>query len=130
MLCVFLTVPPFTKRHDPDSETWPVPNEVAEDYRKLKRVYRVVPLAIYDDHDHFVETLQADQALKNALVEIHFSIIHYKIGAPGDAHESFTAEPKQIIILKTAPVTTPTAYKRKNIRSGPVRPKKFDDFRK
>jgi hypothetical protein len=84
---------------------------------------------VYDSNNQFVEPLKVNKALKNALVEIHFSIIHYKIGRGGDMHDSFTAVPKQVIILKTAPLEMPSAYKRKNVRSGPVRPKRFEDFR-
>jgi len=89
---------------DEDTETWPVPKEIVK--------------------------VQVNGALKNVLVEIHFGIVHYKIGRAGETHDSFTAVLKQIIILQTAPVQTPSTYKRKNVRSGPVRPKGFEDFYK
>ena len=115
---------------DEDTETWPVPKELVKEFNKVKANYRVLPLVVYDIEDRFVEAAQVNNALKNALVEIHFGISHYKIGRMGETHDSFTAVPKQIIILKTAPIQSPSAYKRKNIRSGPVRPKGFEDFRK
>jgi hypothetical protein len=115
---------------DEDTETWPVPKELIKDFNKVKNNYRVLPLVVYDADDHFVEPLQVNDALKHALVEIHFGVVHYKIGRAGETHDSFTAVPKQILILKTPPVQTPSPYKRKNVRSGPVRPKGFEDFRK
>ena len=114
---------------DEDTETWPVPMDMIDTFKNIKNNYRVQPLVVYDTHNQFVEPLEVNNALKNALIEIHFGIVHFKIGRGGDLHDSFTAVPKQIIILKTAPIQTPNTYKRKNIRSGPVRPKKFEDFR-
>lgn len=94
---------------------------------RIKYTHHAAPLAVYKD-DQFVEPIQVNSALKNALVEVHFGVLHYRIGKPGNTFESFTASPQQVIILKTAPIHTPSAYKRKNVRSGPVRPKKFGDF--
>ena len=62
-----------------------------------------------------------NSALRNALVEVHFNIRHYKIGD----HDSFTAIPLQITILKDEALTITFPYKRKNIRDGPVRLKPF-----
>jgi hypothetical protein len=62
-------------------------NEVANDYR-------IQPLVVYDTDNQFVEPLDVNNAIKNALVEIHFGIIHFKIGRAGDLHDSFTTEPK------------------------------------
>jgi hypothetical protein len=90
----------------------------------------VLPLVVYDADDQFVEPLQVNNALKHALVEIHFGIIHYKIGRGGETHDSFTAVPKQLVILQTAPIQPRSAYERKNVCSGPVRPKGFKDFDK
>lgn len=107
-----------------------MPKEVVKEYNEVRKNYRVLPLPVYDAENHFVEPPQVNSALKNALVEIHFGIVHYKIGRNGETHDSFTAAPKQLIVLKPAPIQIPSAYKRKNVRSGPVRPKGFEDFRK
>ena len=116
---------------DEDTETWPVPAEMIEDFERIKFNYQPVPLPIFNnDNEEFVELLEANHAIKNALVEIHFGIIHYKIGKAGQTHDSFTAVPKELIVLKPAPVGVASPYKRKNIRAGPVRPKKFEDFSK
>ena len=48
----------------------------------------------------------------------------------GETHNSFMAVPKQLVILQTAPIQLPSAYKHKNVCSGPVRPKGFEDFHK
>jgi hypothetical protein len=73
---------------------------MVDDYERIKYKYQPVPLPIFNnDNEHFVEPLEANHAIKNALVEVHFGIIHYKIGKAGHTHDSFTAVPKELIIL-------------------------------
>ena len=123
-----LTCSPVSPNLEEETELWPISEEFVEDYKSIKATYRPMPLPIYHN-EHFVEPTEANQTMKNALVEIHFNILHYKIGCAGEnTYNSFTAEVKQVIVLKAAPIGSPSLYKRKNVRSGPVRPKKFEDF--
>lgn len=105
---------------DEETENWPVPVELQDAFDAIKYTYRVNPLPVYRN-DVFVEPLLVNKALKNALVEVHFNIRHFKI----EEHDSFTAVPLQVIILKDGPPEASSPYKRKNMRDGPVRPKDF-----
>lgn len=107
---------------DEDTKTWPVLMDMIETFKNIRNNYHVQPLVIYDTHNQFVEPLKVNNTIKN---KIHLSIVHFKIGRGGDLPDSFTAVPKQIIILKTAPIETLNTYKCKNICSGPVQPKKI-----
>ena len=60
------------------------------------------PLPIFNVDDHFIKAPKANGCLRNTLVEVHFGLMHYKIGSPGQTHNS--------------------------ICSGLVRPNKFEDF--
>jgi hypothetical protein len=114
---------------DEESALWPISTEIIDDYEEIKYDFHARPLVVYKN-DLFVEPTEVECALKNALVEIHFGVLHYKMTKESTTFDSFSAVPKQILILKEAPVEVPSTYKRKNVRSGPVRPKNFEDFRK
>src|SRR5882762_2193393 len=43
----------------------------------------VFPLPIFNVDDHFIKAPKANGCLRNTLVEVHFSLMHYKIGSPG-----------------------------------------------
>lgn len=105
---------------DEETDGWPVPVELQDAFDAIKYTYKVNPLPVYRN-DVFVEPLLVNKALKGALVEVHFNIRHFKI----EEHDSFTAIPLQVIILKDGPPETNSPYKRKNLRDGPVRPKEF-----
>lgn len=114
---------------DEETALWPVPIAISDDMQRVALTHTAVPLAVYKDAT-FVDPTEVELAIKNALVEIHFGILHYKIGRPGANFDSFTAAPKQLIVLKAAPLEPNSGYKRKNVRSGPIRPKNFEDFDK
>lgn len=69
----------------------------------------------------FVEPADVPSALENALVEVHFSISHYRIGKDATSIDSFSAIVQQVLILKTGVPKKSSPYKRKNFREGPVR---------
>ena len=105
---------------DDETESWPVPSDLQDALDNVKYMHSASPSPIYKD-DVFVEPLMVNSALHNALVEVHFNICHYKIGD----HNSFTAIPLQITILKDGALTITSPYKCKNIRDGPVCLKPF-----
>jgi hypothetical protein len=114
---------------DEETELWPIAAEFVDDFNEIKYDFCIQPLLVYKN-DLFIEPTEVERALKNALVEIHFGILHYKITRDGVQFDSFSVVPKQIIILKEAAPDMPSTYKWKNICSGPVRPKKFEEFSK
>jgi hypothetical protein len=103
---------------DEETEQWHIPKEMTKDFLCIKdNYYQPIPLVVYKG-DLFVEPPEVNQAIKNALVELHFGILHCKISRPGEGtHNSFNAVPKQL--LKSAPIGVPSANKHKNVCSGP-----------
>ena len=73
----------------------------------------------------FVEPNDVNGILGNALIEIHFSFKHYRIQREGEkGFDSFTANIKQINILKRGAAKEPNPYKRRNPRDGPFNVKR------
>ena len=81
-----------------------MPDPVTEDFQCIKNNFHVCSLPIFNSDDHFIEAPKANGCLRNALVEVHFGLVHYKIGSSRQTHNSYNAMPKQVIVLKEAPV--------------------------
>ena len=82
------------------------------------------PLHLFENNA-FVEPQHANRILANGLVEIHFSLRHYRIQRKDQkAFDSFTADIEQIIVLKSGTPKSRSAYKRRNPRTGPVHVKR------
>jgi len=105
---------------DDETEHWPVPPRLREELNKIKFEYRAVPLAVYVN-DTFIEPADVNNAIKGALVELHFELHHFAIRKK--AQDSFNATIEQIIVLRPGEARPVTAYKRKNPRDGPIRVK-------
>jgi hypothetical protein len=70
---------------------------------------------------HFIEPNDVNGILANALVEVHFSLKHYRIQREADkGFDSFTANIEQINVLKRGAPKAPNPYKRHNPRIGPL----------
>ena len=77
------------------------------------------PLRTYENR-HFIEPNDVIGILGNALVEIHFSLKHYRIQREGQkGFDSFTTNIEQINVLKRGIAKAPNPYKRQNPRDGP-----------
>jgi hypothetical protein len=109
---------------DDISANWPRPEDMNKSFRKLISTHAVQPLPVYKD-GIYVELQHVNAALKNALVEVHFSLRHYQIKDKNSDHfmDSFAATVQQIIVLKEGVPKKPNVYKRKNLLDGPVQPK-------
>jgi hypothetical protein len=111
---------------DETTENWPTPEEMADDFRNTSATHRVQTLPVFHN-EQFVDPVRVNSALKNALVEVHFCLRHYRIqekGA-GRAVDSFSAIVQQIVILKEGVPKPMNPYKRKNVLDGPYKPKPF-----
>jgi hypothetical protein len=106
---------------DEETNEWPVPSEFQEELDDIKETYQATPLKVYIGNK-FVEPLDVCAALSNALVEMHFTIQHYRI-AKESAFDSFSAVIQQILVLKPGVSKNASPYKRKNFRDGPVKVK-------
>jgi hypothetical protein len=99
---------------------------MADDLHTLMGTHEVQPLPVYKDNS-YIEPSAVNNALKGALVEVHFCIQHYRIKNK-DADkmsDSFSGQVQQIIILKDGIPKSDNVYKRKNLLDGPFRPKPF-----
>jgi hypothetical protein len=105
---------------DEETDNWPISNDLQKDLCKIKRTHYVQPLRAYLD-GHFIEPNDVNGILANALVEVHFSLKHYRIQREGDkGFDSFTANIEQINVLKRGAPKAPNPYKRHNPRIGPL----------
>ena len=102
---------------DEETENWPVPPRLREELNKIKFEYYAVPLSVYAD-DNFVEPALVNNAIRGALVELHFELHHFAIRRA--AQDSFNASIEQILILRPGEARPITVYKRKNPRDGPI----------
>ena len=102
---------------DEETEHWPVLPRLREELNKIKFEYYAVPLAVYAD-DNFIEPALVNNAIRGALVELHFELHHFAIRKA--AQDSFNASIEQIIILRPGEARPMTVYKRKNPRDGPI----------
>jgi hypothetical protein len=99
-----------------------VPTALQTEMNSIKESHRVTPLPVYRD-DQFVEAPNVTSVLTNALAEVHFRIKHYRINRQEGAHDSYSALVEQVVVLKDGIPKPVNAYKRKNVREGPFRPK-------
>jgi hypothetical protein len=60
--------------------------------------------------------------MTNALIEVHFSMRHYRINKDSESFDFFVAYIEQIVILTSGQPSARDAYKRKNLRDGPYHP--------
>ncbi|KAG1725937.1 hypothetical protein EDB19DRAFT_1753791 [Suillus lakei] len=108
------------KKLEMDEETanWPIADEYREDLEPIIAHYKAVPLCIYDEEKQFIEPQNVNNALRNALVEVHFTVNHTYLAKSTPQSDSFRANIKQIMILKKGKPTT-TIYM-SDPRCGPV----------
>lgn len=102
---------------DEETEHWPVPPRLREELNRIKFEYRAVPLPTYV-YEKFVEPADVNNAIKGALVELHFELHHFAIRKAGQ--DSFNGSIEQIIVLRPGEARPTTVYKRKNLRDGPI----------
>lgn len=107
---------------DEETATWPIPDNFASNFNKIKHTHRVQPLRVYDEDSVFIEPLVVKNTLKNSLVEVHFCIKHHRIGNGENVFDSFVGTVDQVLVLAQGAVKARNPYKRKNIRDGPYRP--------
>jgi hypothetical protein len=111
---------------DNTTANWPIPDDMKKEFESLSITHQVQPLAAFKN-DLYIEPNDVNSAMKNALVEVHFCLRHYRIKdkANGRLVDSFVGIVQQIVILKDGVPKPPNAYKRKNVLEGPYKPKPF-----
>jgi hypothetical protein len=63
---------------DEETECWPVLPQLKDELNKIKFEYCAVPLPIYINN-RFVKPPNVNNAIKGALVELHFELHHFLI---------------------------------------------------
>jgi hypothetical protein len=102
-----------------------VSGDVQNDLCKIKRTHCVQPLRAYEGNT-FIEPNDVVGIIGNALVEIHFSLKHYRIQREGQkSFDSFTSNIEQINVLRRGIPKAPNPYKRQNPREGPFQVKRL-----
>jgi hypothetical protein len=111
---------------DETTSNWPVPDNMKDQLKLLMPTHMAQPLPVYDK-DAYVEPSSVNNAIRNALVEVHFTLKHHHIQRKdgSKALDSFSGRIEQIIILKPGVPLTMSGYKRKNLLDGPYCPKPF-----
>jgi hypothetical protein len=109
---------------DSETENWPVPSVVKPFLDEIKPKFQAFPLAVYRADDTFVEPIDVCESMRNAIVEVHFALKHYRIGKGDSAFDSFSATVEQVVILKGGDLHSGPSYSKRSrdIRQGPFRP--------
>ena len=104
---------------DSETENWPLSSNLREELDKIKYEYCALPLAVYIGNN-FVEPRDVNEAIRGALVELHFELHHSCNLMRGQAGQDlFNASIEQIMVLQPGqPRRTP--YNRRNVRDGPI----------
>lgn len=103
---------------DQETEQWPVADHLRSDLDNIKWGYRATPLSVFA-RNAFVEARNVNEIITGALVEMHFELYHFCIRASDQ--DSFNGRIQQILVLQPGKTRPITAYKRKNVRDGPIR---------
>lgn len=103
---------------DSETENWPLPSNLREELDEIKYEYCALPLAVYIGNN-FVEPRDVNEAIRGALVELHFELHHsYNFMRREDF---FHASIEQIMVLQPGQPRRTSPYKRRNVRDGPIR---------
>jgi hypothetical protein len=117
---------PEQPRLDETTSNWPMPDHMKNQLKLLMPTHMAQPLPVYDK-DAYVEPSGVNNAVRNALVEVHFTLKHHHIQRKDGSKplDPFSGHIEQINILKPGVPLTISGYKRKNLLDGPYRPKPF-----
>ncbi|KAG1855001.1 hypothetical protein F4604DRAFT_1801170 [Suillus subluteus] len=97
-----------------DEETkknWPIPDDFALDFDALKHDNMVAARLLPLYHEgYLVEPAHANQIMNGAIVEVQFSIQHWRI----KNFDSFQATAEKMTVLRLGPIHVPSHYKHAN----------------
>ena len=106
---------------DSETENWPLSSNLREELDKIKYEYCAMPLAVYIGNN-FVEPRDVNEAIRGALVELHFELHHSCNLMRGQAGQDlFNASIEQIMVLQPGQPRRTSPYKRMDVRDGPIR---------
>jgi hypothetical protein len=103
---------------DSETENWPLSSNLREELDRIKYEYRALPLPVYIGNN-FVEPRNVNEAIRGALVELHFELHHSDNFMR--RQDFFSASIEQIMILQPGQPRRTSPYKRRDPRDGPIR---------
>ncbi|KAF8264018.1 hypothetical protein EI94DRAFT_1703548 [Lactarius quietus] len=105
---------------DDETENWPVPENMHANLDAIKYDYKVQPLPVYTEDNHYVKPADIIDTISGVFVQLQFELVHYHISKRH--HDSFNGTIAQIIVIKPGAPPTTSSLKHKNIRCGPMCP--------
>jgi hypothetical protein len=103
---------------DSRTENWPLPSNLREELDRIKYEYCALPLRVYIGNN-FVEPRNVNEAIRGALVELHFELHHSENFMR--RQDFFNASIEQIMVLQPGQPRPTSPYKRRNVHDGPIR---------
>lgn len=98
-----------------------VPSDAQDMLQGISLTHNSRPLRAYNELGDYIEPEKVNAAIKDCLVELHFTVKHYGYNKTTEPkYDTFTGEIQQIVILEKAPPKTKSRYE-KSLRGGPVR---------
>lgn len=112
---------------DETTANWPVPDDMKDQLMSIMATHQASPIPVYNKQT-YVGPTAINTAIRNALVEVHFTLKHYHIQRKDGSKplDSFNGHIEQVVILKAGTPPAVSGYKRKNLLDGPYRPKAFE----
>lgn len=102
-----------------ETKNWPIDPKLCDKLDLIKPSHRAIPLRVYQ-HDMFIEPSNVNSALRNAEIEIQFSVHHVFLKNQTPPRDSFRANIEQIIILRSGKGLQSSDYSKIDPRSGPI----------
>ena len=94
-------------------------HDLRADLAEIKFTYCATPLPVFLNDKKFVKVTKVEKIIENALAELHFELFHYSTRARKE--DSYQGKTAQILVIKPRVPRPVNAYKRKNVRDGPIR---------
>lgn len=108
---------------DEATANYPAPPSLRKDFFELKSQYSISPFPLFRlDDSTYIEPDGVEALMKNALVEVHFTLTHYNIKSGSGSTDTFSGQFQQFLFLKQGKARSmqgPFGQKR-NLRDGPV----------
>ena len=90
---------------------WPAPPEYRDALAALEDTHTIVPLMAYNEKETQILPEELSSNLKGALIELTFTLRHYRIKNASQDYDTYTGTIKQIIILERAPPKKVSPYR-------------------
>lgn len=103
---------------DEETRDWPIEEKYRDALDLIRPTHKAVPLRVYHGQT-FIEPTKVNDALRNSIVEIHFSLHHTFLSKQTPPRDSFRANIKQVLIREQGE-DIDTGYNETDVRSGPV----------